>query len=119
MAEDAFGKSVKQLKQEQNLAKSAFTKLANFLNRGARSMTEAKLWEEFRKLSAEPRNVSDTNVEYRAGLLEDRKASAADGEEAELNKQQEADLEKTIKDFGTRLEKMRRIIQTNLWSRYG
>ena len=47
MVEDAFGKSVKQLKQERTLAKSAFTKLANFLSRGAKSMTEAELREEF------------------------------------------------------------------------
>lgn len=40
----------------------------------------------------------------------------ADGEEAELDKQQEADLEKTINDCETRLGKVRRIVQTNLWS---
>lgn len=101
------------------MAKSTFTKLANFLSRGARSMTESELREEFRKLSSEARNVSDANEEYRLGLLEDIEADTADGEEAELNKQQEADLEKTINDCETRLGEVRKIIQTNLWSRYG
>lgn len=119
MAEEAFGKSVKQLKQEWTLAKSTFTKLANFLSRGARSMTETELREEFRKLSSEARNVSDANEEYRLGLLEDIEANTADGGEAELDKQQEADLEKTINDCETRLGEVRRIVQSNLWSRYG
>lgn len=82
-------------------------------------MTETELREEFRKLSSEARNVSDANEEYRLGLLEDIEANTADGEEPELNKQQEADLEKTINDCETRLDEVRRIVQTNLWSRYG
>lgn len=82
-------------------------------------MKETELREEFRKLSSEARNVSDTNDEYRAGLLEDIEANTADGEEAELDKQQEADLERTINDCEARLDEVRRIVQTNLWSRYG
>ncbi len=119
MAENAFGKSVKQLKQERTLAKSTFTKLANFLSRGAQSMTETELREDFRKLSSKARIVSDANEEYRLGLLEDIEANTADGEEAELDKQQEADLEKTINGCETRLGEVRRIVQTNLSSRYG
>lgn len=79
-------------------------------------MTETELREEFRKLSSEARNVSNANEEYRAGLLEDIEANTADGEETELDKQQE---EKTINDCETKLDEVRRIVQNNLWSRYG
>lgn len=101
------------------MAKSAFTELANFLSRGAQSTAEIELQEEFKKPTAEARNVSEANDEYRGGLLADVEANTADGEEAELDKQQEADLEKTINDCETRLDEVRRIVQTNLWSRYG
>jgi len=43
MAEEAFGKAVKQLKQERTLAKSAFTRQANFLSRGAKNLTKSEL----------------------------------------------------------------------------
>lgn len=101
------------------MAKSAFTKLANFLSREARSMTESELREEFKKLISEARNVSGANDEHRAGLLADIESNTADGEEAELDQQQEADMEKTINDCGARLDEVREIVLTNLWSRYG
>lgn len=83
MALEMFGKTVKQLKQERTMAKSAFTKQANFLSRGARHMTEVELQEEFKKLTTEARDVSGTN-EYRAGILADME----DQDEVELDKQQ-------------------------------
>ena len=49
MAKEATGKTVKQLKQERMLAKSAFTKHANFLSRAAGNMTKSELQEEFKK----------------------------------------------------------------------
>lgn len=91
MAEEAFGKTVKQLKQERTLAKSAFTKLANFLSREAQSMTESELREEFKKLTSEARYVSGANDEYRAGLLADIEANTADGEEAKLDQQKRSE----------------------------
>ncbi len=119
MAEEALGKTVKQLKQERTLAKSAFTKLANYLSRGARSMVENELREEFRRLTLEARRVSEGNDDYRVGLLADIEANTADGVEVELSKQQEADLEKTVNDCEAKLDEVRKIVQTNLWSRYG
>lgn len=119
MAQEALGKAVKQLKQERTLAKSAFTKQANFLSSGVKYMTRSDLQEEFKKLLSEARNVSNTNEEYRAGLLADIEADMADGEEAELGKQQHADLEKTIHECEVRLEEVRKIVLSNLWSRYG
>lgn len=83
------------------------------------------LQEEFKKLLSEVRIVSNTNEEYRAGLLADFEVDMADGEEAELGKQQQADLEKTIHECKVRLEEVRKIVQScpkilsNLWSRYG
>lgn len=95
MAEEALGKTVKLLR---TLAKSPFTKLANYLSTGARSMVEDELREEFRKLPLEARRVSEGNDGYRIGLLADIEANIADGYEAVLSKQQEPDLEKTINE---------------------
>lgn len=47
MAEEAFGKTVDQLKRERTVAKGSFTKQANFLRRSASAMTEAELRNEF------------------------------------------------------------------------
>ncbi len=47
MAEDALGKSVDQLKKERTVARSSFTKQANFLSRSASDMTELELKSEF------------------------------------------------------------------------
>jgi len=43
----------------------------------------------------------------------------SDGEEAELDKQQQADFEKTIHECEVRLEEVKQIVLSNLWSRYG
>ncbi|XP_055768950.1 uncharacterized protein LOC129844827 [Salvelinus fontinalis] len=119
MAEEALGKTVKELKQERTLAKSAFTKQANFLSRGAKHMTKSELREEFKKLTSEARKVSETNDEYRAGLLADIEAETDEGEEADLSKQQQTELEKTFQECEVRLDEVRGMIQSNLWPRYG
>ena len=98
------------------MAKSTFTKQANFLGRAAENMTRSELQEEFKKLTSHARNVSETNDDYETGLLAEIEA---EGEGAELGKQQQADLEKTLEDCDTRLEEVRRIVQSNLWFRYG
>lgn len=119
MAQEALGKAVKQLKQETTLAKSAFTKQAKFLSRGAKHLTKSELQEEFKTLISEASNVSETNDEYRSGLLADIEADMAGGEEVELGKQEQADFEKTIQECEVRLEEVRKIVLFNLWSRYG
>ncbi|GAA6082854.1 uncharacterized protein LOC124401004 [Tachysurus ichikawai] len=57
MAEEALGKTVKQLKRERTSVKSSFTKQANFLCREAHRLVESELREEFRRLSSEARKV--------------------------------------------------------------
>ena len=69
MAEDALGKTVKQLKRERTTAKSSFTRQANFISRGVSSMLEAELKEEFIKLSHCFRQLLDANDDYSIGLL--------------------------------------------------
>ena len=69
MAKETFGKTVKQLKQERTLAKSAFTRQANYLSKAAAGMIKHELQEEFSKLSSLARSVGDSNDDYAAGLL--------------------------------------------------
>ncbi|XP_048836046.1 uncharacterized protein LOC125711305 [Brienomyrus brachyistius] len=116
MAEEVLGKTVKLLKQERTIAKSSFTKLANFISRGANTMLRAELKEEFGKLSDRFRSVLDSNEDYRIGLEADVKAA---DNEAELDKQQETDIKTTIKDAEIKMEEVRDIVQTNMWGRYG
>ncbi|KAK6319058.1 hypothetical protein J4Q44_G00102690 [Coregonus suidteri] len=68
MAEDVLGKSVQQLKKERTTAKSSFTRQANFISRGASSMLQVELKEEFAKLSDCFRKMLDANDDYRIGL---------------------------------------------------
>lgn len=68
MAEENFGKSVKQLKHERTLAKIAFIKHANYISREAKHMVESELREEFKQLVSEARKVFETNEDYRIGL---------------------------------------------------
>lgn len=82
-------------------------------------MTKSELQEEFKKLTSEAKKVGETNNEYRAGLLADIEADMASDEEAELGKQQQSDLEKTIHECEGRLEEVRNIVLSNLWLRYG
>lgn len=116
MTEEVFGKTVKLLKQERISAKSSFTKLANFISRGANTMLQAELKEEFGKLSERLRSVLDSNEDYRIGLEADIKET---DEIAELDEQQEADIKTTIKDTESKMEEVKVIVQTNLWERYG
>ncbi len=74
-------------------------------------MTKSELQEEFKKLTSEARKVGETNNEYRADMASD--------EEAELGKQQQSDLEKTIHECEGRLEVVRNIVLSNLWLKYG
>lgn len=120
MAEEVFGKSAKQLKQERTVAKSAFTKRANYLSGMAESLTESELWQEFKALTIEARRVTEANEDLRAGLLADMEAAKADeGEEEELGAQQEADLKKTVIECAKRVDEVKEVVRTNLWSRYG
>ncbi|GAA6100468.1 uncharacterized protein LOC106583987 [Tachysurus ichikawai] len=81
-------------------------------------MTKSELKEEFKKLTSEARKVSETNDEYRTGLLADIEAESDKGEGADLNEQQQTELEKTFQEHEARLD-VRNIIQFNLWLRYG
>lgn len=81
MVKETLKKTVKQLKQERTLAKTAFTKQANYLSRAANSMIEHKLQVKFSKLSSLARHVSDENEEYTADLLADNEAVTDEGEE--------------------------------------
>ena len=80
-------------------------------------MTKSELQEEFKKLTSEARKVSETNDEYRAGLLADIEAETDEGEEVDLSKQQ-SELEKTFQECEVRLDEVRGMIQSNLWPRY-
>ncbi|KAI3352112.1 hypothetical protein L3Q82_020927 [Scortum barcoo] len=84
--------------------------------RAAGNMTKSELQEEFRKLMSHARSVSESNDDYRTGLLADMED---EGEEAKLDAQLQTDIEKTMEDCDTRLEEVRNVVQTNLWSRYG
>lgn len=119
MAEEALGKTVDQLKRERTTAKVNLTKQANFLSREAYSMTESELKEEFKKFSADTRKVFEANNDYRTGLLAEVEAEAEDGDEVELEEQQIADFERTVKDCEKKSDEVGRIVQTNLWTRYG
>ncbi len=115
MAKETLGKTVKQLRQERTLAKSAFTKQANYLSKGANGMIKDELQEEFRKLSSLARYVSGANDDYMAGLLADAEAGTEEGEEVKLDKHQQAELEKTMEECDTRLGEIREAVQSNLW----
>lgn len=117
MAKETLGKTVKQLKQERTLAKSAFTKQANYLSKAAAGMIKHELQEEFSKLSSLARNVSDANEDYAAGLLAE--AGTKEEEKVKLDKHQQADLESTIEECNMKLEDIHEAVQFNLWSRYG
>ncbi|KAG7459262.1 hypothetical protein JOB18_007149 [Solea senegalensis] len=116
MAEEILGKSVQQLKKERTIAKSSFTRQAKFISRGASSMLQVELKEEFTKLSDCFRKMLDANDDYRIGLEADIKTEDEDGGLDEL---QEADIDKSVKEGETKLEEIRDIVQTNLWSKYG
>ena len=121
MAEDALGKTVKQLKRERTTAKSSFTRQANFISRGVSSMLEAELKEEFIKLSHCFRQLLDANDDCRIGLLAEIKKPEEEEEEEEvvLEKQQERDIKRTENEAETKFEEVKDTVQTNLWSRYG
>jgi len=116
MAEDVLGKSVQQLKKERTTAKSSFTRQANFISRGASSMLQMELEEEFTKLSECFRKMLDANDDYRIGLEADIKT---EDEEASLDEQQEADIDRSVNEGETKLREIKELVQTNLWSRYG
>ncbi|XP_039503109.1 uncharacterized protein LOC120459751 [Pimephales promelas] len=117
MAKETLGKTVKQLKQERTLAKSAFTKQANYLSKAANEMIKDELQEEFSKLSSLARHVSDANEDYRSGLLAE--AGTEEDGEVKLNKHQQAELEQTMEECDMRLRDIREAVQANLWPRYG
>lgn len=117
MAKETFGKTVKQLKQERTLAKSAFTRQANYLSKAAAGMIKHELQEEFSKLSSLARSVGDSNDDYAAGLLAE--AGTKGDEEVKLDKDQQADLERTIEECDMKLEEIREAVQFKLWPRYG
>nr|XP_055028591.1 uncharacterized protein LOC129417788 [Misgurnus anguillicaudatus] len=116
MAEDVLGMTVQQLKKERTTAKSSFTRQANFISREASKMLQVELKEEYTKLSDCFRKMLDANDDYRIGLEADIKT---ENKEASLNEQQEADIDRSVKEGETKLAEIRTIVQTNLWSRYG
>lgn len=116
MAEEVYGKTVSQLKRDRTVAKSACTKAANFITTGVQNLTKSELQEEFSRLTCEARKLSDANDDYKAGLLADLEVK---GKDEELDKQLEADLEKTLHDCHSRLDVVRELVQSKLWSGYG
>lgn len=119
MAEDVLGKTIDQLKKERTIAKSCFTRRANYLTRKADTLYETELREEYTKLSADARRVIETNDDVRTGLLAEIEASAADVEEAQLDENQETNLEKVATDCEERLDEVKRLVQNNIWPKYG
>jgi len=79
-------------------------------------MVKNELQEEFKKLTCEARKLYESNDDYKAGLLADLEA---EDEETELDKQQEADLEKTVNDCHSKLDEVRELVRSKLWSSYG
>ncbi len=53
------------------------------------------------------------------GLFTELEANTKSDEKVELEMQQAADIEKTVGDCETKLEEVRKIVQFNLWQRYG
>ena len=117
MAEDVLGKTVKQLQKERTTVISTFTRQANFLSKGADSMVEAELREEFAQLSYCRKIVLEANDDYKTGLLAESQES--EEEDAVLEEKEELDVEGTANEAEARFGEVRRIVQTNLWSRYG
>ena len=80
MAEDVLGKTVKQLKKDRTAAKSTFTRQANVLGKGADSMVEAELREEFAKLISCQKVILGANDDYKTGLLAEYQDSEEEDE---------------------------------------
>ena len=118
MAVEALGKTLDQLKKDRTVAKTSFTRQANYLGREAGDLTESELRQEFAKLSAESRKVIEANDDYRTGLEAELEASE-DGEDAALSTRQDADLNKSASECEQKFKDVKQIVQTNLWSRYG
>ncbi|XP_036007830.1 uncharacterized protein LOC118567254 [Fundulus heteroclitus] len=115
MAEEATGKTIKQLKTERTSAKAAFTKQANYLLRVTGDLMKSELQTEYRKLCTLSREVNSANDQYELGLL----AEVDEGEkEVKLQPNEESDLSKTTEDCRNRLEEVRTSVQSSLWSRY-
>lgn len=112
--EDVLGKSVKELKKERTTAKSSVTRQANFISRGASSMPQVELKEEFTKLLDCFRKLLNANDDYR--LEADIKS---ENEVADLDEQQEADIDRSVKEGETKFAEIRDIVQTTLWPWYG
>jgi len=116
MAEEAVGKPIEQLKKERTAAKISFTRQVNFLKREAHRLLEEELKEEFKKLSLNARKVFETNDDFRSGLLADMEDDESKDEEP---LQQEADIKKTASECDEKFNEVEKIVQINLWSRYG
>ncbi len=108
-----------QFKRERTTAKMCFTKQANLLIRESSLMIESELRKEFQKLSSSARALFDANDDYEMGLFTELEANTKSDEKVELEMQQAADIEKTVGDCETKLEEVRKIVQFNLWQRYG
>lgn len=100
----------------EDQCKNQLHQTGQLFSRGANTMLQAELKEEFGKLSERLRSVLDSNEDYRIGLEADIKET---DEIAELDEQQEADIKTTIKDTESKMEEVKVIVQTNLWERYG
>ena len=116
MAEEVLGKSVNVLKQERTTAKRNLTRLANLISRGAGNMLQSELKEEVAKFADRFTSLLDANEDFRIGLEAELKK---DDPEGELEKQQEDEIQATIKEAEGKMEEIKDIVQTNLWGRYG
>ncbi|XP_061896161.1 uncharacterized protein LOC133645296 [Entelurus aequoreus] len=116
MAEEVLGKTAVILKQERTTAKRNLTRVANLISRGAGTMLQSELKEEFAKFADRFTSLLDANEDFKIGLEADVKKDDPDGE---LEKQQEDDIRATIKDAEDKMAEIEDIVQTNLWGRYG
>lgn len=73
-------------------------------------MTESELREEFTKLSADTRRVTEANDEYRTGLLVDMEARSDGSAEVLLDEQLEAKFEKIAIDCAARFDEVKRTV---------
>lgn len=84
--------------------------MSNLVKRG--------LQEEFNKLCLLARQVQEANEDYRAGLLADLGAEEDDGRDV-FDRDLQADLEKTEAHCDRRLDEVLKVIQDEMWVRYG
>lgn len=119
MADQAFRKSVEQLKMERTTAKRSFSRLCNSIMRTYRDMSEEELKESFNQLTMEAGKVMVTNDDVEARIIVELEAELDTDKAAVLTEQQKSDLEKFAKECELRLKVIKDLIQEALWTNFG